>query len=258
LAAGKITANLVTLSGSGFTLPGRTPVVMFGGQPASLDGSSAATSTSLSMVLPDTLDAGPNEDVQVVLSGKTGSALTFTASPWLSSLAPIRAALDAAQPPLVLNGIGFTAAPQAVRLDGTGGTTNITAFVGNVTNTKATITLPTSLPNGLYQVRIVLADAGNSVSNARTLEIIPLLQAPVGVATITVSGHQVHQLTLKGARLKGTDIRVVIDGIGHQAAANANPSQLVFALGRLLDSGSHTVAVVIDGSRSHDLALEVA
>ena len=97
-----------------------------------------------------------------------------------------------------------------------------------------------------------------NVSNARTLEVIPLLNAPIGIAVITVSGHQVHQLTLNGARLKGTDIRVVIDGMGHQAPASANAAQFVLALGRLLDSGQHTVSVVIDGSRSHEVALEVA
>jgi hypothetical protein len=127
-----------------------------------------------------------------------------------------------------------------------------------VTDTKATIVLPTNLQNGLYQVRIVLADPANSVSNARTLEVIPLLNPPVGLAVITVSGQQVHQLTLNGARLKGTDIRIVLDGIAHQAPANANAAKIVFALGRRIDSGQHIISVVIDGSRSHDVPLEVA
>jgi hypothetical protein len=117
--------------------------------------------------------------------------------------------------------------------------------------------LPANLQNGLYEVRIVLAGPTSGVSNARTLEVIPSLKVPIGIAVITVSGQQVHQLTLNGARLKGADIRVVIDGIAHQAPGNANAAQLVFALGRLLDPGQHSVSVAIDGSRSHDIALEV-
>jgi len=183
-------------------------------------------------------------------------------SPWLSFLTPIRSTLDAQpgppSPTLVLNGVGFTTSAQGVRFDGATGTTNVTAFVGGVTDTKATITIPSSLQNGLYQVRIVLAGPDNSVSNARTLEVIPLLTSPIGLAVTTVSGNQVHQLTLNGARLNGTDIRVVIDGIGYQANTNANAAQLVFTLGKLLDSGQHTVAVVVDGSRSHDVALGVS
>ena len=258
VVGGAIVANTISLNGSGFSLPGRTPVVLFGGQPATLSTAPAPTSSAITVVLPGTLDAGPNESVQVALSGKTGSALTFTISPWLSFVTPIRTALDTAQRSLVLSGVGFTTSAQGVRLDGPGGTTNITGFVGSVTDTKATVALPATLQNGLYQVRIVLAGPASSVSNARTLEVIPLLQAPLGIAAITVSGRQVHQLTLNGARLKGTDVRVVVDGIGHQAPGNANAAQLVFALGRLLDPGQHAVSVVIDGSRSHDVALEVA
>jgi hypothetical protein len=262
VAGSAIAANTLTISGSGMSSPGQTPTVLIGGQAAVINTAPVPSDSSIAVTLPDTLDAGPNEDIQVSISGKAGTSLTFIVTPWLSFLSPIRTALDASAgppaPTLVLNGVGFGTSPQSVRLDGPSGTTNVTAFVGAVTNTKATITLPTSLKNGLYQVRIVLADAGNSVSNARTLEVIPLLTSPIGIAVTTVSGNQVHQLTLNGARLNGTDIRVVIDGIGYQANANANAAQLVFTLGRLLDVGQHSLAVVVDGSRSHDVALGVS
>jgi hypothetical protein len=258
VAGGAITANTLTLNGSGFTLPGQTPVVLFGGQPAALSTAPAPSDKALTVLLPDTLDAGPNENVEVALSGKRGSALTFTVSPWLSFLTPIRTALDTQQTSIVLNGIGFSTSAQSVRLDGPGGTTDITSFEGAVTDTNATVALPANLQNGRYQVRIVLASPASSVSNARTLEVIPLLSSPVGLAVITLSGQHVHQLTLNGARLKGADIRIVLDGIGHQAPANANATKIVFALGRQLDPGQHLVSVVVDGSRSHDVALEVA
>jgi hypothetical protein len=207
------------------------------------------------------LDAGPDEDVQVSLTGKTGTPLTFTVNPWLATLTPIRSTLDATggppAPALVLRGSGLTSTPQGVRFDGPGGTTTVTAFVGAVTDTQATITLPSTLLNGLYQVRLILAGPANNATNARTLEIIPLLSSPIGLAVVTVSGNQVHRLTLNGARLSGSDVRVAIDGVVYQAGASANAAQLVFTLGRLLDAGQHTVAVIVNGSRSHDAALGV-
>ncbi|MFZ0707151.1 MAG: Pvc16 family protein [Candidatus Korobacteraceae bacterium] len=259
VAAGAIVANILTITGSGLSLRGRTPVVLIGGQDVAINGAPAPTDTSLAVTLPITLDAGPNQDVQVSLQGKASTSLTFTVTPWLTSLTPIRTTLDGQggppAPTLVLSGNGFTTTPQAVRFDGPGGTTSVTSFVGAATDSQTTITIPSALQNGLYQVRLVLAD--NSVSNARTLQVIPLIASPIALAVITVAGQQVHQLTINGARLNGADVRVLIDGIAYQAGANANAAQLVFALGRLLDSGSHTVAVVVDGSQSHDLALGV-
>ena len=259
VAAGAIVANILTITGSGLSLRGRTPVVLIGGQDVAINSAPAPTDTSLAITLPITLDAGPNQDVQVSLQGKASTSLTFTVTPWLTSLTPIRTTLDGQggppAPTLVLSGNGFTTTPQAVRFDGPGGTTSVTSFVGAATDSQTTITIPSALQNGLYQVRLVLAD--NSVSNARTLQVIPLIASPIALAVITVAGQQVHQLTINGARLNGADVRVLIDGIAYQAGANANAAQLVFALGRLLDSGSHTVAVVVDGSQSHDLALGV-
>jgi Pvc16 N-terminal domain len=260
VAGNAVVANTLTISGSGLSFQGQTPTALFGGQRVSINTAPAPTDHSIGVTLPVSLDAGPNEDVEVAISGKSGAALTFTVSPWLSSLMPIRTALDtsAASATLILNGAGFTTTAQGVRFDGPSGTANVTTFVGSVTDTKASITIPSNLQNGLYQVRIVLAAPGNDVSNARTLEVIPLLKSPIGLAVTTVSGNQVHQLTLNGARLNGTDIRVVIDGVSYQANTNANAAQFVFTLGRLLDSGQHSVAVVVDGSRSHDVALGVS
>ena len=72
-----------------------------------------------------------------------------------------------------------------------------------------------------------------------------------------MNATQVHRLTLNGARLNGADVRVLIDGEAHFAGANANANQLVFSLGRKLDSGAHNVALVADGSTSHSVDLEV-
>jgi hypothetical protein len=119
------------------------------------------------------------------------------------------------------------------------------------------VTVPTTLANGIYNIRIVLSGPGRNASNSRTLEVIPRLDSPIGVAVVTVSGKQVHRLTLKGARLKGSDVRLLIDGVGYQAGANTNATQLVYTLGRLLSAGPHSAAVNVDGSLSHVVNVEV-
>jgi len=272
--SGAIAGNPLTITGAFFSFPGQTPAVQIGGQPVILNITPTPTDSSLTVTLPTSLDAGPNENVQVILNSLSGVPLTFTVSPWLTSIDPIRTALPGipgpSSPPtsppvtsppltgpiLLLQGQGFTTNPQAVRFDGPGGTTNVTSFVGTVTNQQAAITIPTTLANGIYQVRLVLAAPGNNVSNARTLQVIPLISS-VSVAVVTAAGNQVHQLTIQGARLNGTDVRVLIDGLSHQIPANTNASQLVLQLGRLLDPGPHTLSVVIDGSASHDFAITV-
>jgi Pvc16 N-terminal domain len=259
--SGALAANQLMIAGSGFSFPGQTPAVRVGGQEATINSAPAPTDTALTVTLPTDLDAGPQADVEITLNRRTSLPLPFVATPWLASLTPIRTTLDATPgptaPTLVLKGQGFTTTPQGVRFDGPGGTTNVTSFVDRVTDGQASVTIPTSLANGIYHVRIVLNDANRSTSNARTIEVIPLIASPIGLAVVTVSGNQVHRLTLNGARLGGGDVRLLIDGVSYQTGANANASQLVFTLGRLLTAGSHSVAVNVDGSMSHSIDLEV-
>jgi hypothetical protein len=259
-SSGVLVANPFTINGSGFSMPGQLPKVMIGGQESSLSSVPAPTDSALTVTLPVDLSAGPSEDVQVSLNGKASTSLTFTVTPWLSLLTPIRTTLDStAGPPaqtLTLQGTGFTTGPSGVRFDGPGGTTSVTTFIGAVTDQRAIVTIPAGLQNGVYSVRVVLAGPGNNASNARTLEVIPLIQS-VTAAVVTVSGKQVHRLTMNGARLNGSDLRVLIDNDSYQAGTNAAPTQVLFTLNRLLDAGPHNVAVVVDGSRSHDFILEV-
>jgi hypothetical protein len=217
----------------------------------------------------------------VTLNGKTGTPLTFNVTPWLNSVTPMRTDLPSTGSPpastLLLQGTGFTTAPKAVRFDGPGGIINVSAFVGSVTDNAVTLTLPpnstngasSGLSNGIYKVRLVLSDPNASASNSRTLEVIPEIDSvaalPVPAPSGVPSGNSVHQITVNGARLNGADVRLLIDGISYASGdptqpnpnANANPVQLMRTLGRLLTSGTHTVAVNVDGSMSHIIDLVV-
>jgi hypothetical protein len=259
-AGNGLAANELTIEGFGLSFPGQAPTVRIGGRPVPLPPAPAPTDTTLTVRLPIDLDAGPQADVRVTLNGRTSLPLVFVASPWLASVTPIRSALDPAQSAdltLTLRGNGFTAAPQAVRLEGPGGSTSLTTFEPGGDDARARVTLPTTLANGLYRVRLVLSDASRSVSSSRTLEVIPRLDPPIGLTQITVSGNPVHRLTLTGARLNGGDVRVLLDGVAHGIGANPEADQVVITLGRLLPAGSHGVSVLVDGHASRSVVLVV-
>jgi len=259
-AGNGLVKNELAISGLGLSFPGHVPTVGVGGQPVPVSPTPTPTDTTLTVLLPTDLDAGPQADVRVTLNGRTSPPLVFVASPWLASVTPIRTALDPARPAdltLTLRGNGFTAVPQAVRLEGPGGTTSVTAFGSGGDDGRASVTLPTTLANGLYRVRLVLSDPSRSVSSSRTLEVIPRLDSPIGLTQITVSGHPVHRLTLKGARLNGGDVHVLLDGVTHGIGANPDAAQVVVTLGRLLTAGSHGVSVMVDGHTSRSVALVV-
>jgi hypothetical protein len=129
----------------------------------------------------------------------------------------------------------------------------VTPFDAGGTDTSASVTLPAMLPNGVYQVRVVLGDVAGSASNSRTLEVIPQLDSAVLTIPSPPTGHT---LTAAGARLNGNDIRLQVDNAIYQAPPNANATQLVFTFGRLLTPGSHTLSVSIDGHTSHTIDVE--
>jgi hypothetical protein len=247
---GLLAPNSLTINGSGFSFPGQTPTVTVGGQPVSL----VMTSPPASLVvnLPMDLDAGPREDVKVTLNGRTSTPLSFIVNPWLAGITPVRTELASGQK-LSLQGVGFTTTPQGVRFDGPGAPAALTPFDPGVTDSGGTIAIPSGLPNGLYQVRVVLSDLAVSASNSRTLEIIPRIDT----ALLSVSSPPaVHILTVNGARLDGADVRLLVDGVTYQAGPNANPAQLVYTFRRLLSPGPHELSFNTDGHTSHTVELE--
>ncbi len=247
VAAGVVTANTLTITGSGLGRLDVQPIVRIGGNVVDLASPAAAPFTSLTVTLPTSLDAGPQADVRVSVAGKISQPATFTVSPWLASITPLRTALDTASPTITLTGHELTATPQ-VRYEGPAGIRTVTAA------TAAGVLrapIPTDLTNGVYDVRAQLG--GGQLSNGRTLEVIPNV---AGAPTVTVTGGK-HQIALAGARLAGSQIALIVDGVPYQLPANANATALTFTFQRLLPAGEHTVAVDVDGSRSHTVPFTV-
>jgi hypothetical protein len=249
IVAGKVTANQLIVEGYGLTIRGQDSVVTIAGRAVNIVSSSAPPNESFTITLPADIDAGPEADVVVLLAGRGSAPLPFTVTPWLSSITPIRTALDSTSPTdlsLLLTGMGFTNTPAAVRLEAPSGTTTVNSFAAGGSDTAVSITIPTGLGNGLYQVRLVVGDAASSATNMRTLQVIPLVRTPVGVSVAA----GVHRLTINGARLNGTDVRIAIDNIIYQFGTNSTGNQLVYTLGKLLDVGQHKLVVNVDGQAS--------
>jgi len=254
---GPVVPNDLGITGFGFSLPGATPEVSVGGQTAIVKSAPPPTDTALTVTLPIEIEGGPQVDVRVSLAGRTSLPLAFSVSPWVSGITPVRTTLEIAPQQLTLTGSGFTGTPLQARFDGPGGTATAAIDAG-ATDTRATVPIPAGLANGRYDVRLVLDDAPRSASNPRTLEVIPRVDSPIGLAVVTVNAQSVHRLTIDGARLADPrDVRIVIDGVEYLSGPNADANQIVYTLGRLLRAGPHLVAVSVGGSLSHTVELEV-
>ncbi len=259
IAAGAVAPAQIEIDGTGFAFPGVTPIVHVGGRTARIQAAPPATDTMLVVALPTDVDAGPDADVVVSRAGRTGAPVPYTIRPWLSEARPVRTALDPALPGdrrMTMRGVGL-ASPAEVRFDGPGGVVTSNVFEAGATDTALAVQIPSTLAVGTHQVRVVMSDAGTSASNARELVVLPLVQ---GIAAAVVPGPiagSVHELTISGARLAGSDVRIVIDDAMHAVGSNGTAAQLVHALGRQLLAGPHDVSVVVDGVRSRSVELLV-
>src|SRR6185437_8212502 len=117
IVAGAVVPNLAQVQGFGLSFPGQAPLARVGGQPVAIAGVIPPTGPGLqtmSINLPTDLQAGPVEDVTVTLNGRTSVPISFTVSPWLSTLTPIRTDLATPGEKMTLQGVGFTTTPQSV------------------------------------------------------------------------------------------------------------------------------------------------
>lgn len=251
LVGGVVTPNTLILDGARLGGLRQIPLVRVGGQPVEIIGSPAEPFTQLTVTLPAGLDAGPEADVRVTLNGTTGQPTTFIVGPWLSTITPVRTALDPTVPldaTLTLTGVGLPA-PFGIRYEGPIGVRTIAAVVA--ADKTITAPVPPDLTNGAYSVRVQLANG--DLSNTRTLVVLPRIDA---APTVTDAAGK-HRISLTGARLDGTEITLIVDAVRYTATKSTNPAGLIFTFGRLLPSGDHTIAVVIDGIRSRAMAFTV-
>ena len=168
---GALVARTLTVHGSGLTWRTTPPAVLFGGAALPLAAAPAPSPNAVAATLPLDQAAGPQVDVQVRAGPRTSVPLPFTVTPWLARIVPLRTALDGPTV-LALTGSGFGPAGAHVRLDGAT-TIDGGPLAAGATDTALGVTLPGTLANGVYTVRVVRDDGG--ATNGRPLAVIPLL-----------------------------------------------------------------------------------
>lgn len=241
-----VVPNEIVIRGSGLSAPARPPSAALGGAALTILEASA---NRIRAALPTNVNAGPDADVRVTVAGRTGPASTFRIGPWLASLSLARSDLHATPTLLTLTGQGFSVPPFAVLFESGGRAVSGQTFGGGSTASSATVEIP-ALANGVYAVRLIGADDASSATNARTLEIVPLITPPVIVEQVKAGSALVDRIIVNGARLDGVAIALIVDGVAYLAGPNANPNQIVYTFGRTLAAGAHTLAVEVDGFRS--------
>ena len=174
----------------------------------------------------------------------TSAPLAYRIEPWVTSAQPIRAAIDssgATRVTLSLVGRGFSGAAVSVLLSGApvpGSPLTVpSADVTVVDDTLVQAILPNNLGNGSVTVRI---QAGGARSNARTIEIVPLLET-LTPATAAVGGA----LALAGQRFAGADGRVDI-GPASIAIATPGGSPISVNIPKMLPPGDYKISAVTD------------
>ncbi len=266
LAAGNIVQpGQLVVSGFHLLADGEAATITIGDTAAT--AAATATDRQATVLLPTSLLGGPDVDVRAVLHRRASQPLTFHVSPWLSSVAPLRTALDPNLPSdnvLVLKGSGLTGVQEA-RFVAAGVVRSSTIFSGR-TATGITVTMPaaatsnlvpgTGIPNGIYDLRLRRAD--NSLTNQRQVEVLPRLNASSGYGTAS-SGYvsATGVLTLNGARLDGNNVVLVVDGIDRVLGKITNGAQIKYTFRVPLSPGSHVIALNVDGHLARPIPLAV-
>ncbi len=217
--------------------------VTFGGQAVE---PTSVSESQVQISVPVNLDAGPEQQVRVLLDGQASAPLTYVLSPWLRRLEPERGAPGATALPVILEVLGedlLTAAGVTVTFRG--------AVVPHTVadGTHLGIIIAATEPNGFHAVRVT---ANGQTSNARTLEVIPRLD--VLVPAVPVVGSP---LTLQGLRLDGTVVWVKFGPATVVLDTNATATQVQVPRVPRLDLGTYDIRVTVDGHESNPLPFTV-
>lgn len=239
------TGAVLLLRGRGLARKAFTTRVTFGGQavePVSV------TAEEIQIRVPTDLDAGPDQEIRVLLDGRTSGPQTYVVSPWLRRLEPQRGAPSAAGSPFLvtLNVLGedlSTAGVIAVSLAATG----IAHAV--IDETHISIAVPATVPNGRHPVQV---DVDGRTSNIRVFEVLPRLDSLVPAVPVVGSALQVN-----GERLDGTLVSAAFGPATFALGTNATANQVQVPRVPRLDPGTYELRVTVDGVQSNPLPFTV-
>jgi hypothetical protein len=240
-------SGTLTLRGFGLARQGFISSVRFGGQPVE---PSSVAANQLQILLPARLEAGPEQEVRVVLDGQQSNPLTYLVSPWLRRLQPLRGApgpapAQAVEVSLEVEGENLQEPGISIQV-----TLNGTALPHTlVDNRHLRVTVPNAFDNGAHPMRV---SVDGRVSNSRDFEVIPFLQS-VNPSAASVG----NPLQIDGQRLKGSRVRVDFGPAVFDVGANADANRVQVQQVPRLDPGSYQIRVFVDGCGSNALPFTI-
>lgn len=233
----------VTLSGGGFTAPGRTTSVTIGG--VTLDESDLVSiaANEIAFVVPSALLQGPNAEIRVVVGTSESNAVRYLVRPWIAGLLPMR---------------GNTGLPVTIPFELAAGATISAEVAGqpapatvNADRTLITVVIPAALTtNGLKPVTLIVNDGQTRRTNALLYDVLPAIRT----FTVTAPGAPPHtRVAVQGERLNGADVHLRVGKLIARIAVANNPTDAAVDFDRLLPSTAGPVSIIVDGRESNSL-----
>ncbi len=237
------TGGTLTLDGFGLSRKTFLTKVRFGGE--TFDPTSS-TEKLVSLNIPSDLDAGPDQEVRVLLDRQASNPLTYTVSPWLRRLQPLRGAPGVAPLPVTLEILGadlLTAGPISVTLAGA-----VRPHIV-IDGSHLSITALSSLTIGQHPAQVSIS---GQASNTRQFEVTPLIQTLNPASPVVGSPLQID-----GLRLDGAKVRVDFGAASFDIGSNASAVQVQVPRVPRLDPGSYELHVRVDGIESNALSFTI-
>lgn len=231
----------VTLRGQGFTGPGETTVTV-GDVASSASDLTRLAPNEIALNIPEAIQRGPRVPIVVSVAGRSSPPAFYEVRPWLATHQPLRGITGI---PLTIPFAVPPGATVSMEIDGIAAATTVDPSAKTV---RAVVPLAIAT-NGPKSVVLVVNDGTPHRSNARTFEVLPLLNS----VTITTTAAPLRTtITLNGERLAADAAVVVAGGLSIRAGANANAGQLVAQVDRAL-AANLPVFAVIDGRQTNTL-----
>lgn len=227
----------VSITGSNLRIAGLPTTVTVGSEDFDESDLILLTDQEIRLTIPTAVQRGPSVPIAVA-TGRTQSASAFyTVAPWIDSVVPLRgiAGID-----LTIAGRFSAGAALSAEVGGI-------AATATASGASVTTVVPTSITSSGPQPVVLIVNGVRS--NARMFDVLPLIQS---VAFTTQATPAETTITVTGERLQGQDIAVTAGDLRIKAAANANPTQLLVKINRVL-STNLPVSVTIDGRQSNVL-----
>jgi hypothetical protein len=230
----------VSIKGSDLKAAGSATTITFGETTLAESDLVKCTRDEIVLTVPADLQRGPRVRVRVGAGGEESADALFEVRPWISSVRPLR---------------GIDGVPLEIPYEVPAGMTVGVEFDGQVVNAvydaQAKVVrsgVPSNLTtNGLKSVVLLLGDGAPQRSNARFFEVLPLVES---FSLTTQDSPAQSVINVNGQRINGKDVNVRYGELLIRKGENANATQVVVTVPRVLMAGL-PLSLVVDNRESN-------